>query len=276
MEDPASFPIEVQLSSAISAGLTDRAARILDAHRPDLNINWRNGHGRTLLHYACESDDAEAARRLLAWPGIDVNSADNDGKTAFMEACVLGSTNVAKVLLDDPRVDITRPDNKGYTPVRLAAETPDIILGWIASGRELPLPGEEDADNNDWKTNPFLVLWHSENDPDHQLYNLLVRFANYPEEVRREVRRRLHNRHAADVFAPAVFLSDGLLRLKAKTNTPKAKRTRFFRIMAELPLELQMLISHRAVGSMRNNIPGEDSELGFRRLVKGLSPSPPL
>jgi hypothetical protein len=45
---------------------------------------------------------------------------------------------------------------------------------------------------------------------------------------------------------------------------------RFFSIAKELPMELQMVLCHRVVGSMRMNIPGEQRELAFRELTQKL------
>jgi len=51
---------------------------------------------------------------------------------------------------------------------------------------------------------------------------------------------------AAEVFAQAVFVSDGLLQIN-ETTTP-SPAARFFSIAAQLPLELQMVLCHRVVG----------------------------
>ena len=63
---------------------------------------------------------------------------------------------------------------------------------------------------------------------------------------------------AAEVFALVVFLCDGLLKIKEENMSGAA---RFFRMAKELPLELQMVLCHRVVGSMRMNIPGKQSEV---------------
>jgi len=80
---------------------------------------------------------------------------------------------------------------------------------------------------------------------------------------------------AAEVFALTVFLCDDLLQLQpashlAATPNPAAAATRFFVIAKRLPMELQMMLCHRAVGSMKQNILRKDSEVAFRSLAAWL------
>jgi len=73
---------------------------------------------------------------------------------------------------------------------------------------------------------------------------------------------------AAEMFALVVFVSDGLMQIN-DTTTP-SPAARFFTIATQLPLELQMVLCHRLVGSARENIPGKDSEVAFKELAKRL------
>ena len=75
---------------------------------------------------------------------------------------------------------------------------------------------------------------------------------------------------AADIFALMVFLCDGLLKLKAIPTTPAAAGTppRFFVIASNMPMELQMVLCHRVVGSMEQNILSVDSEAAFKSLAR--------
>ena len=73
---------------------------------------------------------------------------------------------------------------------------------------------------------------------------------------------------AAEVFALTVFLCDDLLQLKP-ASTPAAA-TRFFAIAKRLPMELQMILCHCVVGSMKQNILHKDSEAAFHSLAKVL------
>jgi len=72
---------------------------------------------------------------------------------------------------------------------------------------------------------------------------------------------------AAKVFALTVFLCDGLLQPKppALISNPAV---RFFTIASKLPMELQMILCHRVVGSMKQNILLKDSEAAFQSLAR--------
>jgi len=103
---------------------------------------------------------------------------------------------------------------------------------------------------------------------------------------------------AAELYAVAVFLCDGPLQIKpalasAATHTPAthtpaprtpaaaairklaiaatrnhlaSTATRFFKIAAKLPMELQMMLCHHVVGSTKQNI-HKDSETAFKSLA---------
>ena len=106
---------------------------------------------------------------------------------------------------------------------------------------------------------------------------LLRRFKAHPEQIRREVRVKLGfpDELAAEVFALADFLCDGLLQLKpapAKSRTKGAAALRFFTIIQRLPLELQMILCHRVADSCKDSILSKDSEVAFKCLAR-LAPS---
>ena len=74
---------------------------------------------------------------------------------------------------------------------------------------------------------------------------------------------------ASQVFALVVFLCDDLLKIKQGEGHTTAGR--FFRIATLLPMELQMVLCHRVVGSKKQNILSRDSEHSFKQLAKVLS-----
>jgi len=65
-----------------------------------------------------------------------------------------------------------------------------------------------------------------------------------------------------------VFVSDGILQIKDTTTTTHAAR--FFSIARCLPLELQMVLCCRMVGSDKEIISGKDSEVPFKELARRL------
>jgi len=75
---------------------------------------------------------------------------------------------------------------------------------------------------------------------------------------------------AAEFFAVTVFLCDDILQLKtaAIANPPAANR--FFDIACKLPMDLQTILCHRVVGSMKQNILQKDSEAAFKCLARNL------
>jgi len=99
---------------------------------------------------------------------------------------------------------------------------------------------------------------------------LLERFMANPAHTRLEVRVRLGllDELAAELFAITVFLCDDHLRFKLLqpchyTNKERIA-VRFFTIAAKLPMELQIIMCHRVVGSMKQNILHKDSEVAFK------------
>ena len=105
------------------------------------------------------------------------------------------------------------------------------------------------------------------------------KWLNYCDPVTTRHRFRLElglkDEIAAEVFAEVVFLCDGLLEYKADEVGVDAKRTRFFKIASQLPLqsrtrlskELQMVLCNRVADSPASNIRVQMSELAFRSLA---------
>jgi len=78
---------------------------------------------------------------------------------------------------------------------------------------------------------------------------------------------------AAEVFALVVFLCDDLFQPKPaaliSTSNPAAV-LRFVVIVRRLPMELQMILCHRVVGSRKQNILHTDSEIAFKSVARVL------
>ena len=73
---------------------------------------------------------------------------------------------------------------------------------------------------------------------------------------------------AAKMFALVVFVSDGLLQIKNLVDSTSTPAARFLRISTQLPLELQMVLCYRVLGSAKEIISGKDSEVAFKCLAK--------
>ena len=201
---------------------------------------------------------------LLAHPDIDVNAKNKYVKTPFYFAC-FGRTSCVREMLKDSRVKVNDSDNDGITPLWVAATFGhlDIIRWWIASGREMDLGKPGDVDKTD-------AIGRAKDRRNTAVVTLLERFKSDAAKTRHAMRLELgwYNEAAAERFALVVFVSDGLLQINdTKTTTPAA---RFFSIARRLPLELQMMLCFRQVGSDKEIIPAKDSEVAFKELARRL------
>jgi len=255
--------MEGDLWQAIFDGKVPAVKKILGAN-PAINVNWRNLlRGQwTFLNTTCAFGHDTITAMLLAYPAIDVNLKTQHGYTPFMSACYNGQTRCARLLLKDSRIrDFNEARDDGYTPLQWMAYEgyPDIIEWWIASGREMDL-GQQGND----KVDAVAIARRYQ----AGIAALLQRFKENPAETRHEVRLRLgwYEEAAAEVLALLVFVSDGLLRTRDGdgADTPAA---RFFRIAQQLPLELQMVLGYRVVGSAREIVQGKDCEAAFMNLA---------
>jgi len=142
------------------------------------------------------------------------------------------------------------------------------VVDRIKKGMSLGEPGDE-------KTDAIWAAKKTESRYDeHQkkvkaeIAALLERFRDDPSGTRSEVRRELgcQDKLAAEVFAIVVFVSDELLQLIERSTLPAA---RFVNIVIRLPLELQMVVCYRVVGSAKDIVPEMESEAAFKNLAKG-------
>ena len=165
-------------------------------------------------------------------------------------------------MLKDSRVKVNEPRNDRRTPLWAAAyyRHLDIIKWWIASGREMDLgkPGESKTD----------AIGVAKKCGWTEVVSLLEEFKENPEETRSKVRMEIGcDEAAAEMFALLVFVSDGLLQVNETTLTPAA---RFFEMARRLPLELQMMLCYRVMGSDKEIIHGIESEVAFKELARRL------
>jgi len=249
--------MEKKLWHAVENANISEVKELLRDH-PDLDVNSRDeGEDEcTVLACACILGNDSIVSLLLAHPGIDVNQKDVNGNSPFLWACWNGRTTCVRLLLKDPRVEVNAVNHDELTPLYFASsyERLDTIRWWIASGREVDLCEPRRYDD---------VL---EVSTRNYIKALMERFRENPLETRHEVRLELGlvAELAAVMFALVVFVSDGLLRVK-DTAAPAA---RFFKIAQRFPLELQMVLCCRVMGSAKELIPSEDSELAFKHLAK--------
>lgn len=102
----------------------------------------------------------------------------------------------------------------------------------------------------------------------HDIVDLLYLFQHNPAGTRHQLMIELgeHEAMAADIFAMVVFVSDDFLKLKHRENNASG----FFKMVLKLPMELQMIVCRRAVGSMKSGISAKDVDVAARYLVSVL------
>jgi len=141
-------------------------------------------------------------------------------------------------------------------------------MWWVASGRDFDLgrPGDVDKTDAIGAARKFNQL---------EMVPLLERFRENPVKTRHEVRLELrwYDDAAAEMFDLIVFVSDGMFTIKDDTTITPSPAARFFRIVTQLPLELQMVLCYRLVGIEKEIIPGMVSEVAFKNLTNTLTSS---
>jgi len=258
----------MQLFCAAVGNRVSEISSLLKDH-PEIDVNWTDSTRWTALHFACRKGHVEIVKLLLAHPKIDVNLRSSNGDTPLSFGCWSGRVSVVRLLLEDPRVDITLENENGYTPLWWASckERHEVIEWLIASGRDL---GDLNKKRN-WRGKDSTALEIARNFESTGVVSLLERFMANPAQTRHELRVKLGvlDELGPEVFALTIFLCDDLLQLKPASHPTAAAGTlRFFVIACKLPMELQMILCHRAVGSMRQNILRQDSEAAFKSLAR--------
>jgi len=219
----------------------------------------------------------EVFKLLLAHPDINVNLKDREGCTPFLWACLKVSIPMTRLLLSDPRVNTAAIDRERCSATWCAAMKGSLeIIEWlIESGRDLGDLNERGA----FFGLGFTTVEVAEEYGFLEVVFLLQRFMNNPQKTRCELRVKLGvlDGLAAEVFALTVFLCDDLLQPKPAIVTSKfnsaaaaVAAVRFFAIAGKLPMELQMVLCHRVVGSTKQNILHKNSEAAFKSLARFL------
>jgi hypothetical protein len=89
--------------------------------------------------------------------------------------------------------------------------------------------------------------------------------------VRHQLRllSEFRNPYIGGVFALVVFFSDEFLTLKTGDKETKSEKAqRFFKIVRQLPMELQMVLCNRMFGSSKELVLTEISEPAFKKLAR--------
>ena len=259
--------MEQQFMAAADAGRVEEVESLLRDH-PGINVNWANEIQWTPLHNASKNGHAEVVKLLLAHPQISLNVRTSAGQTPFSLGCEFGHVSVTQLFLKDPRVDVILDDKDEHTPLWWASiyGRYEVAEWLIASGRRLGGITKKGKMNDGQRLTPLEVARRREK---WDVALLLERFMVNREQTRHELRVKLGvlTELAAEIFALAVFLCDDLLQLRRPALSSQAATVRFFAIAKKLPMELQMLLSRRVVGSAKDNILSKDAEAAFKDLA---------
>ena len=85
----------------------------------DLNVVANDDAACTLLHHACERNEAVAIGDLLSWPGLNINPVNGDGDTPLHVALKRGFEGVATALIN-ANADVNQCDASFRFPIHMA------------------------------------------------------------------------------------------------------------------------------------------------------------
>jgi ankyrin repeat protein len=85
-----------------------------------ININYRDGAGKTALQNAAQHGYLSIVHDLLQDPRILVNIQDIHGQTALHKAVKNNHQYVVRTLLEHPDIGVDVKDNNGQTPIDIA------------------------------------------------------------------------------------------------------------------------------------------------------------
>jgi len=246
---------------AVERDQVDEVKAMLSACPDGVYFNDKNNEGWTPLHEAVFTCSCAMVQTLLDHPAIDVNAQTRYGSTPLILAC-MDDERIESVglLVRHPRVDatISRKGIDTALSVTFDRKSCEVLELLIASEKDL---GPDD----ELRTR---ALGSTETE---RLFN---KFVANPESTRLEVCLKLGHdldKLAAELFAVVVFFCDGLLEISRPETMALTTECRFLAIARRLPMELQMILCHRARSSTKDVVLTRDSEPAFRSLAQRLS-----
>jgi len=256
---------------------------------PRMLVNQSENEGLSPLLFAVDTLRVEMVKLVLAESRVDVNFELKRGRlTALSLAALNGFKEVIEVLLKDGRVDVYHPASASInkTALKIAVVkkhfecVPPIAIEMIC--REIvkhSLKIGEPVEIDEGSKNAIL---------DGVFFGVTIDeiLPATREKYWQAAVERWKVKNAADLFAMFVFNSDGLVQLKGVkpddissvvnstdedlSATVLGMKSVLY-ITQKLPMELQMVMSLRAFGSTRTNIPTEYGNPALETLTKKLT-----
>jgi len=271
------------LHFAVQRGLNRVVDRMVEL---GAEVNAVNSFGVTPLLLTCEKRTSDIVKSLLRVPEIDVNKANSVGRFPLSQAYLDEFIDVLTVLRLAPRIDVNNRNNSGDTIFMQQAGEAVIRkslapLSWLLAirGHEIDLTIENtrhetvlNLTNNHFAARKQRSIFRSYGGGDEsRAQKLIQQFAADRDGVclRLQLELGLSNEFATGLFSLAVFLCDGLLQLRPSLGA-EDKRARFFRIISQLPMELQMVLCRRTYRSGKMLIASTASEAAFKDLACSL------
>jgi len=238
------------LCSSISTSCTAIEELLLSHPEIGINTQCEGDSNMSLLHIAAAKGRGEIVKLLLSWPNIDPNLITMAGATPVCKACVEGNYDALMVLLKDSRVSVRKADCLNCTPLFWAI-TSGFLRGvklLLASGRDLNFWAQ-----SGWYACPgnctaleAVKRMYPSGSP---IVTLLENYQKDPVQSRVNLRKELgikNMNEEAQLFAIGTLCRQGYLEFKFGLTDYWLPRERFFKIFANLPPELQMLVCNLA------------------------------
>jgi len=226
-----------------------------------------------ILALCCKWNFGLLLEGVLLLPDLNPNVTDGYGLTPLQNACSRQFTEIIKLLLEHPKVDVNA-HAVGKHPLMCLIERGNTILATLfvgLRGDEIILTHDEEKDCLTLAVNESSTF--RDRNESLGLTEFVTEFLLDRQESISKHRLFWRPKNvAADYYALIVFLCDGLLQIpNAPASPPLPEVTRFFSICKQLPLELQALVSLRAVEQTDTTLLSRQTEMAFRRLAKRLA-----